>query len=102
MEEQFNLFEGRKLRDLGMDTAADNNSTALSVARKLAIKVASSRADRECTIDDVQRILIPTDIRLGMAAGSVFKGRQWVFTGRYAQTERKTSHARQVKIWRLL
>lgn len=98
---QFDLFEGKALRDEGMSVSAKNNSLALLQAKAIAKKIALSKEGRTCTIDDVQRVLIDLGINLGMAAGSVFKGSEWVFTGQYIATHRKSSHARQIKVWRL-
>jgi hypothetical protein len=37
---------------------------------------------------------------LGNAAGSIFRGVEWECVG-WKQSERKTNHARAIRIWRL-
>lgn len=101
---QLNLFDlgrGIKLRDGGMGLAASNRSAVLNYARSVAVKLAMKHPLKECTIDDVQKIMIDEDLDLGMAAGSVFKGPEWRFTGKFKKTARSSSHARNITIWRL-
>jgi hypothetical protein len=31
----------------------------------------------------------------------LFRGREWVFTGRFVQSTRKTNHARLLRVWKL-
>lgn len=55
------------------------------------------------TADDAQMFVLlsgykPTD--LGNAAGSLFLTRDWVCVGRRKST-RESSHAREIKVWRL-
>jgi hypothetical protein len=38
---------------------------------------------------------------LGNAAGSLFKGKQWQWTGRYRKSERVHAHSNPLKVWRL-
>ncbi len=103
---QTSLFDiplGNKLKEDGMDIAAQNRAAELKIAKRLAIDIATQHPDRLCTIDDVQRKLIPMDINLGLAAGSVFKDKDlWEFTGRHIKTQRTSSHRRDIKIWRLI
>lgn len=101
MSEQFDLFEGIKLKEEGQNKAALSKKYILELAREHAYKIALNNPLRECSIDDVQRIMIKDGIDLGMAAGSVFKGKDWEHTGKYVRTHRKSSHARNISVWRL-
>lgn len=102
MNNLFDLPQGQELKEKGMDLAADNRAQALASAKRLAIDIATRNPNRECCIDDVQKALINLGYVpgvLGMAAGSVFKGRRWIFSGRWVQTERSSSHARDIRVW---
>lgn len=96
---QFDLFEGRKLRDEGMALAADSKAQILLVAKQIANRLARASANGTCDIDQVQAEMIKLDLDLGMAAGSVFKGKDWAYFG-LKPTARKTSHARKIVIWK--
>lgn len=87
----------------GMELAASNRAAMLEDARKAARIIAASRADRRCTIDDVIGFLASSHLnwRLGNASGSVFKGGEFEFTGERIKSARASSHAREIKIWRL-
>jgi hypothetical protein len=57
----------------------------------------------ECTADDVQRVLIEQGISphaLGNAAGSLFRGGDWEWTGRRVKSARVHAHANELKVWR--
>lgn len=84
-----------------MNLAADHRSYILEFAKGTAITIARSRTSKLCTIDDVQAVLIQNKMDLGMAAGSVFKGDDWEYTGQTIKTKRASSHARDVKVWKL-
>lgn len=100
MSGQFDLFEGRRLRDEGMQRAADKRPEILRYAKSVAKQIAQHDPDRLCDIDQVQSELFKVGMDLGMAAGSVFKGGDWIMVGT-RKTKRKTSHARDIKVWRL-
>jgi hypothetical protein len=103
MKEQpslFDLSEGIRRKEEGLDLASRTRRDALAAAKLIAMQLAARRPDRTITIDDIQEVIIPMGINLGPAAGSVFRGRDWEFVGT-RKTKRKTSHARPVSIWRL-
>ena len=96
----FDAAESRRRKAHGMAIAEDAADTLLNRARRFArIKALFSG---EVTADDVSQCL--EDARLpdlGPAAGSLFRGKEWEFTGRFIQSTRKTNHARLLRIWRL-
>jgi D-serine deaminase-like pyridoxal phosphate-dependent protein len=102
----FDVMAGEEARDVGKEQAALVRQQMLAEARSIAISIASSRRSRLVTIDDVQRELLRrgnyTTEDLGNAAGSVFRGSAWKFTGRWYKSMRITNHARHVRIWQLL
>ena len=99
--EEFNLPEGEELRDEGMGLAAGNRAETLQIARKIARYI--GRRQRLVSADDVQRIMIAHGLgHLGNAAGSLFRGDEWEFTGQWTKSERVSNHARQNRIWRYL
>ncbi len=100
----FNVDDGRTLRDAGRALVASNRSYLLSYARMLAITIGKQRPDRCVTADDVYRqlALLGHDMALlGNAAGSLFRGDRWEFTGQRKQSVRISNHARWIMVWRL-
>ncbi len=98
----FSLPAGRTQRDAGMDRAAARRAPVLRKARSIAVTVALSRTDRCATADDVYRHLTIAERRgLGNAAGSLFRGPRWTFTGRRTPSRRISNNAREIKIWKL-
>lgn len=100
----FDLELGEALRDMGMARAASAKEDALALGRALCREAALKRADRTATADDATRgfmeYLLPATL-LGNAAGSLFKGGEWEFTGRHVKSQRVTNHAHQNMVWRL-
>ena len=100
----FDLKTGLTLRDAGKQLASAKRAYVLSYARTLAIAIAKGRADRCVTADDVYRqlaILGHDGNLLGNAAGSLFRGDRWEFTGQRKQSVRISNHARWIMVWRL-
>ena len=102
---QFSLFDlgtGRARRTAGTHRAATHRAALLHKARAIAVRVAQHRDSRCACADDVYRHLNPTDAaRLGNAAGSLFHGAHWIFTGRWMASRRITNNARDIKVWKL-
>jgi hypothetical protein len=103
---QLPLFDGKRSRALkakGMAKAAAHRNELLDFARGLALSIAL-RGDGTANMDEVKIAMLrlrydPSE--LGNAAGSVFKGNEWEFTGRYVKSQRVSAHARDIKVWRL-
>lgn len=97
------LSEAAKVR--GMEEAAKAKKDLLAYARKIAVEVAESRQDRTCNADDVQAVLEKRGIgvlTLGNAAGSLFRGGKWVFTGRFVKSARIHAHKNLLRVWRYI
>ena len=101
---QGNLFdrdESQRRKEDGMELGASNRESQLSLARRVA--------RMQCVIngktnaDEVGRHLheIYGIDSLGPAAGSIFKGKEFEFTGEFVQSERKTNHGRLLRVWKL-
>jgi hypothetical protein len=70
---------------------------ARDIARQLARRIPDG-----ITADDVQQALAILGYELlGNAAGGIFRGREWVFTGRWRKSARVTNHGHQNRVWRL-
>lgn len=96
----FNLPEGLRRKELGMAQARDSHEDVLALARDIAREHATRHGT--VTADNVQRALMQRGLPpLGNAAGSLFKGAAWEFTGEWIKSRRVTNHARQNRIWRL-
>jgi len=102
-------FDGKAseaAKESGMYAAAMSHKAILQAARELAVQLGLRYGN--VTIDDVQAVLIQWGHEpgeLGMAAGSVFRGKVnggyiWMKVGD-KKTTRVTSHARPVVIWQL-
>jgi hypothetical protein len=100
----FDAERSENLKHDGMELAAEKRQTILEIARDIAVGLAERDPNLECTADDVQEVLIkrgysPSD--LGNAAGSIFAGPVWKFTGNYRKSSRVTNRYRDIKVWRL-
>jgi hypothetical protein len=102
LHELFGLAEGEARKEFGMDLAASNRPHALARGREVARELALKSPDMTVTADDVQKVLIPEGIHLGNAAGSLFRTSEWVWTGEFVKSTRKTNHATLRRIWRLV
>ena len=101
----FDFHASKALKREGMDDAAHGqNRTPLHMARSIAKDLARSHPLRECHADAVGMELRRQGYSpsLGPAAGSLFKGREWKFTGERIQSTRTSNHAREIKVWRLI
>lgn len=99
----FDLSASLAARDKGMQQAADNNASLLKFARKLAVEIAEKKGT--VTMDDIAFALHSRGISifaLGNAAGSVFRGKQWQFTGQLVKSVREHSHGNLLRCWRLV
>jgi hypothetical protein len=86
----------------GMNLAADNRQDLLELAKAAAVAIASETG--VVTSDDVFRRMQEyglNPILLGNAAGSVFRGNEFVFTGQWRKSERASNHARVNRVWAL-
>ncbi len=94
------LAEGERRKKEGMEFAASNRRLALEAAKELAITLA--RVNGTVTADDVYRGLLRWERQsLGNAAGSIFRGKEWEWTGRFVKSKRVSNHARVIREWRL-
>lgn len=98
----FDAAESERRKDAGMALAAASREAILEVARERARFVARERG--EVSMDDVVAALVVNGYdpaELGNAAGSVFRGREWVWTGRFVKSARVASHSNLLRVWRL-
>ena len=97
---KMDLFEGQMLKERGMSLAAESSATLLQKARDYAREHAVAWG--HVTADDVSAWLDDEGLPdLGPAAGSLFRGKEWEFTGQFVQSSRVTNHARLLRVWRL-
>jgi hypothetical protein len=77
----------------------------LFLARRLARRCARRHPLRLCTSDDVAEALLRYGhgpCALGLAAGLLFRGPEWVLTFFRVRSRRPSSRAREIKVWRLV
>ena len=95
------LFAGLELKEAGMQLAASHKSDLVDKVRYQLERIAAGRSDRTVTIDDAEPFLEARGEGLGNAAGSVFKGDRWEFTGQFVPSRRVSNRGRYVRVWRL-
>lgn len=91
---------GDELKAEGMRRARESHETLFEKARAIAIELGKLRG--EITADDVMEELLRRrpSTNLGNAAGSLFRGNQWVFTGKWRKSTRPANHSHQNRVWR--
>ena len=101
---------GHCLKKAGMTAAAENQTRKALLQMMQSVARGEARMRGAISIEDVypkvcaglgKTLRQVVDI-LGPAAGSVFKGKAWAFTGqRVEATMLRTNHGRELKMWRL-
>jgi hypothetical protein len=98
----FDLLAGLEAKEAGKDQAAENKASLLAHARKIALRL--GKGGQEVTADDVARELHREEISifaLGNAAGALFKGKEWKWTGEFRRSERAHANGNLLRIWKL-
>ena len=91
---------GEQLKQEGMDRAAKAKSRLLDDARQIA-KVIAVDGDGTCNADQVAEALRMRQMpELGPAAGSLFSGADWEFTGKRVASTQPNNHGRELKLWK--
>jgi hypothetical protein len=99
---RFDISEGEQRKESGIEFAATLRATLLQRAREAAYAIASECG--EVTADDVFLRLEAQGFdasQLGNAAGSMFRGDVFEFTGHWRKSQRVSNHAHQNRVWRL-
>ena len=94
----FDIDQARIKRDQGLQQVSDNNQRFVTVARETAKHIA--RRQGTVVMDDVRREC-PFEPLHPNAWGSVFRGREWVFTGQYVQSKNVSRKGGMQRVWRL-
>ena len=93
------LFEGMRLRDVGIGRVYLNNFDWVDEARKIAKELAAKNGS--VSIDEVLSACPrPAQVHPN-ATGSVFKEKIWAKVG-YKPSEKPSAHARVVGIYKLI
>jgi len=104
MSDQTDLFdsgESRRRKKEGMGLAAGKRMGELGLARQIAKQIAMNNGGL-CDADKVGRVLKHSHgiDSLGPAAGSIFKGGEWAFSGEFVKSARVKNHSRLLRVWR--
>lgn len=100
----FDHVEAQARKTRGMSLAAEKRNPLLGRVQAVAVEVARRKG---CiTADDVTFEMLRLDPHyrpeaLGNAAGSIFKGKRWQWTGEVLPAIRVESHGRLLRVWRL-
>lgn len=98
----FNAAESEARKNDGMKRAARARTSLLTIARGIAVDLAKD-GDGTCNADQVAHELHRRGLgNLGNAAGSLFKGGRWEFTGAFVKSKRAHAHSNLLRVWRLL
>lgn len=100
----FDPKESEQLKIVGMHKAESRKFSLLEFTRKGLREIARSRPDRTVTADDAAQYLVSKGISvhaLGSAAGSLFRGSEWEFTGDLVKSQRVHAHSNLLRVWRL-
>lgn len=98
----FDAAEADRRKEEGRQRAAAANPWLLATAQRCARRVAERLGS--VSMDDVALELASAgeDVsRLGNAAGSVFRGEEWEWTGQVVRSARPSTHGRMIRVWRL-
>jgi hypothetical protein len=95
----FDAIESQELKQAAL--AKLESADVLTMARTLA-RIHATRYGT-VTADIVGRLMKERyDIAtLGPAAGALFRGPEWEFTGQRVLSSRVSNHSREIKVWRL-
>jgi hypothetical protein len=99
MSNLFSAIESAELKEAAL--AKLESAEVLALARI----VARGHAERfgVVTADDVGKVM--KDYHgidsMGPAAGALFRGPEWEFTGQRVLSSRVSNHSREIKVWRL-
>jgi hypothetical protein len=98
----FDISEGESRKETGIALACMERDDVLEQAREIAVYLAHLHATVtiDCVILEMQARGLHPEL-LGNAAGSVFRGKQWRFTGRWQKSARVSNHARVNRVWEL-
>jgi hypothetical protein len=101
MKDLFDGVESDRLKEEGMKAAAENAITPLELAREIAYELAMKHGTVNADMVGHELWIRHGIKTLGPAAGSLFKGDKWQWTGEYMKSERKKNHSRMLRVWRL-
>ena len=101
MAKQFDLLQGEKAKAEGMKAAAEARPATLIYARAIAFALASEHGTVNADMVGEKLKERGYNPNLGPAAGSLFKGDEWEFTGERVRSKRVTNHGRELKVWKL-
>ena len=95
----FDFAMGQAAKAEGMGIAALSKSQLLTRARDMA-RALALKNDGRCNSDMVGREMKAHGLPpLGPAAGSLFVGPEWRFTGERVKSSLVSNHARELKVW---
>ena len=98
----FDINEATVRKEEGLVTASLTRKDLLDVAKIIAARLAWKNGT--VTYDDVFKEMRAQGYHpecMGNAAGSVFRGDQFVFTGEWRKSTRVTNHARVIRVWKM-
>lgn len=98
----FDAIAANSAKERGISVASEGKQHELRFAQSVAREL--GRRQGRVTADDVIRELIEVhgwqEGQLGNAAGGIFRGASWTFTGETVKSQRVSSHGRLIRVWR--
>lgn len=98
----FDRVESINRKAAALDKHDADHADNLALARCAAVELALRHRDRITNADEVGKLLKDEHgiDSLGPAAGAIFRGKDWEFTGQRVTSARVSNHAREIKVWR--
>lgn len=92
--------EAEAAKEAGIALAAAHRAEILKIGRKIADRLAdvNGKTNAEAVIIELEKQGYDSKL-LGPAAGALFRGKGWVFTGEWVKPTRVSSHASQIREW---
>lgn len=97
----FDRTESNRRKARGMAVAADHAPYLLEKARGIAREIAAKQGTVNADEVSMELARLGWPDCLGPAAGSLFKTKDWEFTGQFVPSTRVTNHSRLLRVWKL-
>lgn len=93
--------EAEAAKESGIALAAARRAEILKAGRSIADNLAEAYGQTNAEDVVIELEKQGYDSReLGPAAGALFRGKGWVFTGEWMKPVRVNAHASQIRVWR--
>jgi hypothetical protein len=97
----FDAAESQRRKEIGCELAAAARKQKLQVAQEIANELAKQHGSVHMDMVAAEMLSRGCDPNeLGNAAGTIFKGKQWMWTGEFVASHRVSRHSGLLRVWR--